>query len=457
MEREKRVKKAAFHTLGCKVNIYETEAMQRKLTEAGYTLCSFEEQADVYVINTCSVTNIADRKSRQMLHRARSLNPEAVIVATGCYAQGAGEELIKDGTVDIVLGNHEKREIASVLAHRMSGAGTAGNAAAGITEVGNIAEVKEYDDIASDGDASDHTRAFLKIQDGCNQFCSYCIIPYMRGRIRSRRSESILEEAKRLAARGFRELVLTGIHLSSYGRDLPEETPVRDLGAVIRLLDMVSGIDRIRVGSLEPKIITEPFVKMLSERKHFCPHFHLSLQSGSDTVLKRMNRHYTAEEYLHGVEIIRKYFPDAAITTDVIVGFPGETEEEFEETMRFAERVGFYEMHIFPYSKREGTRAASMPGQLSKAEKAVRAKRLSELGDRMSEEFRRVRSGRTEEVLLEEEVEINGERWLVGCTKEYVKAAVKAEKAETNHLVLGTVGDVLSGDVMEMKEVLRIS
>ena len=442
------MRSVAFHTLGCKVNAYETEAMREALVRAGYAVRSFEEPADVYVINTCSVTNIADRKSRQMLHRARTMNPEAVIVAAGCYAQAAGEKLKDDLSVDIILGNHEKRDIAAVLERWFADDADARET---IAAVGDIGAVCCYDDMAAET-MTEHTRAFLKIQDGCNQFCSYCIIPYVRGRVRSRRAEEILAEAERFAAKGCRELVLTGIHLASYGKDLGEDVPVRALGGVIRMLDGAAGIDRVRVGSLEPKIITEEFVQMLSGLRTFCPHFHLSLQSGSDTVLKRMNRHYTTEEYLRGVELIRKYFPEAAVTTDIICGFPGETEEEFRETLDFAEKVGFYEIHIFPYSVRQGTRAASMPGQLTRTEKAERVRRLSEIAALKSREFRERRIGREEEILTEETAVIGGREWIVGNTREDVKLALPAECAGPNVLVRGKVKGFLDGEILEMEE-----
>ena len=442
------MRSVAFHTLGCKVNAYETEAMREALVRAGYAVRSFEEPADVYVINTCSVTNIADRKSRQMLHRARTMNPEAVIVAAGCYAQAAGEKLKDDLSVDIILGNHEKRDIAAVLERWFADDADARET---IAAVGDIGAVRCYDDMAAET-MTEHTRAFLKIQDGCNQFCSYCIIPYVRGRVRSRGAEEIIAEAEQFAAKGCRELVLTGIHIASYGKDLGQDVPVRDLGGVIRMLDGAAGIDRVRVGSLEPKIITEEFVRMLSGLRTFCPHFHLSLQSGSDVVLKRMNRHYTTEEYLRGVELIRKYFPEAAVTTDIICGFPGETEEEFRETLDFAEKVGFYEIHIFPYSVRQGTRAASMPGQLTRTEKAERVRRLSEIAARQSRAFRERRIGREEEILTEENVTIGGREWIVGNTREYVKLALPAECAGPNVLVRGKVKGFLDGEILEMEE-----
>lgn len=451
------------------MNAYETEVMQQALQQAGYTLRAFEEAADVYIINTCSVTNIADRKSRQMLHRARSLNPAAVVVAAGCYAQAGAEALKQDGTVDIILGNQEKKDLVGVLERYFAARKEKGQEEKFVlAEVGDIAAVREYDEPGAEA-MEDHTRAFLKIQDGCNQFCSYCIIPYVRGRIRSRRWEDIRGEALRLAAHGYREMVLTGIHLSSYGKDFSVDTAradggeekaeesARSLGEVLCLLDALPGIDRIRVGSLEPKIVTEEFVHVLKKLKHFCPHFHLSLQSGSDAVLRRMNRHYSAEEFLRGVELLRSVFPDAAITTDVIVGFPGETETEFEETVEFVKKVGFYETHIFPYSRREGTKAANMPGQLTRAEKAARAARLTETAQRLSREFRERRIGSEDEILTEEMVEIGGKRWLVGNSKEYVKLAIDAKecaalKIGVNQLVRGRVTGFINGELLRLEQ-----
>lgn len=445
------MKSAAFHTLGCKVNAYETEAMKQKLLEAGYTLRSFDERADVYVINTCSVTNIADRKSRQMLHRARHLNPDAVIVAAGCYAQAAAEELRKDEAVDIVLGNAEKKDLVPVLE-----AWFRNGREQFVNDAGDISAVRCYDDFAA-GSMTEHTRAFLKIQDGCNQFCSYCIIPYLRGRVRSRRPEEVTAEAEKLAAEGYREMVLTGIHLSSYGTDFGPDAELRDLPGLLRALDGIDGVDRIRLGSLEPEIVTERFVAELSAVPSFCPHFHLSLQSGCDETLKRMNRHYTTAEYLHGVELIRSSFPDAAVTTDVIVGFPGETEEEFAATVGFLKQVRFYETHIFPYSRREGTKAASMPGQLTAREKAERAKVLAELNAEMSASYRRARIGKTEELLSEEKTDIGGVPYITGSTREYVKVAVPYAENRLNRLINGEIESFLTPEIMLMRKIISVS
>ena len=446
------MKSAAFHTLGCKVNIYETEAMCQALIRKGYEIRSFEEAADVYVINTCSVTNIADRKSRQMLHRARTLNPDAVIVAAGCYAQAAAEQLKQDQSVDIVLGNREKNQIAEILDRWFRE--NSGEEKQRVLLAGDMTKPFCYEDLSAETMAG-HTRAFLKIQDGCNQFCTYCIIPYLRGRIRSRKAEDILREARAFSQKGFRELVLTGIHLSSYGKDLEgaagtEAASVKDLGNVIRMLDGVPGIERIRVGSLEPRLITEPFLRTISGLDHFCPHFHLSLQSGSDSVLKRMNRRYTAEEYFQSVCLLREYFPGAAVTTDIITGFPGETEEEFEETLRFAEKTGFYEIHIFPYSARKGTKAAAMPGQLSRAVKAERASRLAALTKEQSRAFRAALTGTKAEILTEEEIVIGGVPYMVGCTREYVRCAAPAGTA-LNALIRGTAAGFLTDEILLLK------
>ena len=353
------MKKAALHNLGCKVNAYETEAMQHLLEEAGYEIVPFTQKADVYVINTCSVTNMADRKSRQMLHKAKKNNPDSIVVAAGCYVQTSEKEVLNDLSVDIIIGNDRKHDLVRLL------------------EEYSLDSVNDTVDDINDGrhdfeelfidQTKEHTRAFIKVQDGCNQFCSYCIIPYARGRVRSRRFENVIAEVERLAANGFKEVVLTGIHLSSYGVDFEEATGLLEL---IQAVNAVKGIERIRLGSLEPKIVTEHFASELSKLDKICPHFHLSLQSGCDATLKRMNRKYTTKEYERGCELLRKYFVHPAITTDVIVGFPGETEEEFEQTKAYLEHIHFYEMHIFKYSKRKGTRAAVMPDQIDEDIKA---------------------------------------------------------------------------------------
>ena len=441
------MKKAAFHNLGCKVNAYETEAMQQMLESAGYEIVSFGEKADVYVINTCSVTNMADRKSRQMLHRAKKLNPEAVVVAAGCYVQTKEQEAVVDEAIDIIIGNNKKHELVSKLDEFFRDHGK-------IDAVLDINDKnQEFEELYLDK-PSEHTRAFIKVQDGCNQFCSYCIIPYARGRVRSRNMESVLEEVNRLADNGYQEVVLTGIHLSSYSSVQTEADGTESEVSLLRLIQeihKVEGIRRIRLGSLEPKVVTEEFAEALSKLEKVCPHFHLSLQSGCDATLQRMNRKYTAEEYETGCKILRKYFEHPAITTDVIVGFPGETEEEFATTKAFLEKIHFYEMHIFQYSKRQGTRAAEMKNQIPEGIKKERSAELIELGERMSEEFRQFYLGRTEEVLFEEAVTIDGTSYYVGYTKEYVKVAKESSVALDNQLITGVLKTVLKDDVYLME------
>lgn len=439
---KKEIKKrtAALHNLGCKVNSYETESMQQMLEQAGYEIVDFTEAADVYVINTCSVTNMADRKSRQMIHRARGRNADAVIVATGCYVQTAGEEIKKDLSIDILIGNNKKTELISLLDQYFEDHAHA-------VDVIDINDgVQPYEDLTL-AKTGEHTRAFLKVQDGCNQFCSYCIIPYARGRVRSRDPKSVYEEARTLAENGYREVVLTGIHLSSYG--VGEQFGLPEL---IRMVHGIPGIERIRLGSLEPRIITEEFVQQLKEMPKICPHFHLSLQSGCDETLVRMNRKYTTEEYAHSCELLRSAFEHPAITTDVIVGFPGETPEEFAQTKRFLSRIGFYEMHIFQYSKRHGTRAERMPDQVPEAVKKERSAELLALEKEQSKEFRDHYIGKTQSVLFEEAMQIGQKRYMVGFTPEYVRLAMElAPDADaddyTSRLCSGIVGEALTEEL----------
>ena len=380
----------AIHSLGCKVNSYEAESMEQLLKQAGYTIVPFDENitADIYIINTCSVTNIADRKSRQMLHKSKKINPDAIVVAAGCYVNADTKKAAEDNAVDIVLGNNCKINIVEALENYYKDKNNS-------EMVVDFKEKQEYEELKLD-EVSTHTRAYIKIQDGCNQFCSYCIIPYTRGRIRSRDIDEIEEEVTKLVSKGFKEVVLTGIHLTSYGVDNNKGS----LLEVIMRLDKIDGLQRIRLGSLEPRVITEEFAKTLSSSKKICPHFHLSLQSGCDTVLKRMNRKYTTQEYYDKCCILRKYFNNPAITTDVIVGFPQETEEEFEATKVFLEKVHFYEMHIFKYSRRKGTVADRMEGQVDEKVKTQRSAILLELENKMSKEYRQQHIGKTEEVLI---------------------------------------------------------
>lgn len=431
------MKKAALHNLGCKVNAYETEAMQHLLEEAGYEIVPFTQKADVYVINTCSVTNMADRKSRQMLHKAKKNNPDSIVVAAGCYVQTSEKEVLNDLSVDIIIGNDRKHDLVRLL------------------EEYSLDSVNDTVDDINDGrhdfeelfidQTKEHTRAFIKVQDGCNQFCSYCIIPYARGRVRSRRFENVIAEVERLAANGFKEVVLTGIHLSSYGVDFEEATGLLEL---IQAVNAVKGIERIRLGSLEPKIVTEHFASELSKLDKICPHFHLSLQSGCDATLKRMNRKYTTKEYERGCELLRKYFVHPAITTDVIVGFPGETEEEFEQTKAYLEHIHFYEMHIFKYSKRKGTRAAVMPDQIDEQIKAARSEKLIALGHDMSKEFRKFYIGKNEEALFEEKAVIGDKEYFVGYTKEYVKVAKETDENLENQIVSGRISGMLTDEIL---------
>ncbi len=539
------MRKAALHNLGCKVNSYETEAMQQMLEAAGYEIVPFQPGADVYIINTCSVTNIADRKSRQMLHKAKKMNPQSVVVAVGCYVQAAGAELEKDAAIDLIIGNNKKKDLIEILDTYFEAQGALGKAdvetgapdggASGQDDVVlegsvrnspeartyliDIGKTREYEGLKIERIA-DHTRAVIKIQDGCNQFCSYCIIPYTRGRVRSRRPEEIVEEVETLVARGYREIILTGIHLSSYGLDFRKakaqnakgqdgaednlcmegktgdgtdnlvnsaeedweaavkrvdeaigaaaaentagagrgHAAVSDSGRasgdvdtlldLIVRLDQIPGLERMRLGSLEPRIITEEFVRTLAGLKTICPHFHLSLQSGCDATLKRMNRHYTAAQFEEGCQILRRYFHRPAITTDVIVGFPQETEEEFAQTVEFLKRIQFYEMHVFKYSKRAGTRAAAMSGQLTEAQKAVRSDVLLELDAKLSLEYRKGFLGDEKEVLMEEKITVDGVDYLVGHTREYVKAAIPWEEGLKGRMVTGRLESMLNEEIL---------
>lgn len=431
------MKKAALHNLGCKVNAYETEAMQHLLEEAGYEIVPFTQKADVYVINTCSVTNMADRKSRQMLHKAKKNNPDSIVVAAGCYVQTSEKEVLNDLSVDIVIGNDRKHDLVRLLEEYSLDSVN--------DTVDDINDGKHDFEELFIGQTKEHTRAFIKVQDGCNQFCSYCIIPYARGRVRSRRFENVIAEVERLAANGFKEVVLTGIHLSSYGVDFEEATGLLEL---IQAVNAVKGIERIRLGSLEPKIVTEHFASELSKLDKICPHFHLSLQSGCDETLKRMNRKYTTKEYERGCELLRKYFVHPAITTDVIVGFPGETEEEFEQTKAYLEHIHFYEMHIFKYSKRKGTRAAVMPDQIDEQIKAARSEKLIALGHDMSKEFRKFYIGKNEEALFEEKAVIGDKEYFVGYTKEYVKVAKETDENLENQIVSGRISGMLTDEIL---------
>jgi len=459
--------------------------MRQILREKGYGIVAFDERADIYIVNTCTVTNIADRKSRQMLHRARQLNPDAVVVAVGCYVQTGREAVEADPGIDLAIGNNRKKDIAAILEEylerRREGGPERDKTLEGATVL-DIGHTYEYEEMRLKHTA-ERTRAYIKIQDGCNQFCSYCAIPYARGRVRSRRAEDVLEEVRGLVDAGYREVVLTGIHISSYGIDFGEEGQVPgNQGALreeprtddrarerkrqpayngrSRLVELVEqihgieGLERIRLGSLEPRIVTPEAVRRLAALPKLCPHFHLSLQSGCDATLKRMNRHYTAGEYYKSVELLRECFHRPAITTDVIAGFPGETEAEFADTREFLEKAGLYEMHVFKYSRREGTAAASMPDQVPEPVKARRSAELIALGERQSLEFRRRYIGKEAEALLEETREIGGRTYCIGHTKDYVKVAVDVTErlqeapAMINTVVKIPVRDFLTDEIL---------
>lgn len=432
------MKNAALHNLGCKVNSYETDVMQQKLEENGYKIVPFDSKADVYIVNTCTVTNIADRKSRQMLHRAKQLNPQAVVVAVGCYVQTGREALERDGSVDLCIGNNCKGDIAEILeAYFRERSDGNPDKTLGGTTVPDMGRVTECEKMQLRRPA-EHTRVYIKIQDGCNQFCSYCAIPYARGRVRSRREDDILAEVRALTESGYKEIVLTGIHISSYGIDFDRKT--YDGGS--RLIDLVEkihevpGLERLRLSSLEPRVVTESAAGRLAALPKLCPHFHLSLQSGCDATLKRMNRHYTAGEYYASVEYLRSAFDRPAITTDVIVGFPGETGEEFAQTREFLEKVCFYEMHIFKYSGRRGTAAERMPDQVPEQTKRERSDELLAMERRQSRAFRQAYIDREAEVLLEDTAEAGGELWRIGHTKDYVRVAVKAAEAPPANTII---------------------
>lgn len=430
-------KKAALHNLGCKVNAYELEAMQQILEKNGYEIVPFEPGADLYIINTCTVTNIADRKSRQMLHRAKKLNPRAIVAAVGCYAQEKGEELEKDPAVDLVIGNNRKKDLLEILEKYQA-------TRQGSLHTMDIGKVREYEELEIDR-TEEHTRAFLKVQDGCNQFCTYCIIPYARGRVRSRRADDVRKEVRRLASSGCREIVLSGIHLSSYGVDFRDGTTLLDL---IRTVHEEEGISRIRLGSLEPGIITEKFAESLAALPKVCPHFHLSLQSGCNRTLRRMNRRYTSEEYIEKCGLLRSVYHNPALTTDVIVGFPGETEEDFRESRDFVEAVSFFETHIFPYSRREGTKAAAWTEQLTEAVKKERVRIMLELDARKRREYLESFLGRETEILIEERLEGGSPGQWTGHTREYQRAVIRAEGNLENSLVKCTVQAVDDRDFL---------
>ncbi len=465
------MKNVALHNLGCKVNSYELDVVQQMLLENGYNIVSFDEKADIYIVNTCTVTNMADRKSRQMLHRAKAKNPEAIVVAIGCYVQTGREDVVLDDSIDLAIGNNRKKDIVNIIESYLKERGML-EASDKVdktlqdTTIIDVNQTCEYEEMTLKKTA-EHTRAYIKIQDGCNQFCTYCIIPYARGRVRSRKWEDIKKEVEGLVQAGYKEIVLTGIHISSYGIDFEEDAWQQGISKEVmksegrhdysgdsKLMDLIErihgieGLERIRIGSLEPRIVTKEFAQRLATLSKICPHFHLSLQSGSDSTLKRMNRHYTTREYRHSVEMLRTAFGRPAITTDVIVGFPQETEEEFAETKAFLEEIGFFEMHIFKYSKRKGTIAANMPGQVPDAVKTARSNVLLELEGKQSKEFRGYYLGKEVQVLFEESKEINGRTYQIGHTKDYVKVAVSSDEDLANELRTVKIERFLLDDVL---------
>ena len=451
------MKRAAFHNLGCKVNSYELDIMRQKMEKSGYSIVPFEEEADVYVINTCTVTNIADRKSRQMIHKAKKRNPDAVVIAVGCYVETDPERVGTDSAIDLAIGNNNKARIAELLDEFLAQQDKADRRTLGGKTMTDLTHRPQYEDMQLEDPG--HTRAFVKIQDGCNQFCSYCIIPYARGRIRSRRPGEILKEIRTIAGKGIREVVLTGIHVSSYGLEWDARTdnvPFDPLKSGAFLLDLmeeirkIPGIERIRLSSLEPRIMTEEFVRGIADMPEVCPHFHLSLQSGCNATLRRMNRHYTAEEFMESVKLLRRYYEEPAITTDVIVGFPGESEAEFEETVKFLEEVNFYEMHVFKYSVRKGTVAAKLPVQIPDPVKGVRSDVLLEMTERQSKDYRSRFIGKSEELLLEEIIQTPAGACWRGHTKRYVEGYIPcdsdgAQQFEAGQLVRGTFTGAVAG------------
>ena len=433
--------KIALHNLGCKVNAYETDAIREMLEGVGHVIVPFKGMADIYIVNTCTVTNIADRKSRQMLHRAKKYNPDGLVIAMGCYVQAQEKQAQEkqthkeqtqkqhyeqqDDNIDIIIGNNKKQELLSVIKSYDE------QQEKNIAVVVDIAKEKGYEDLSL-STIKEHTRAYIKVQDGCNQFCSYCIIPHVRGRVRSRAKSEVIQEITALVNAGCKEVILTGIHLSSYGTDFETKETLLSL---IKEVAKIKGLQRIRLGSLEPRIVDEEFVKALKDIEQFCPHFHLSLQSGCDETLKRMNRRYDSAEYREKCKLLRKYFENPAITTDVIVGFPAETQEEFESTHQFLQEVKLYETHIFKYSKREGTPAATMKEQVREEVKQERSQILLALAEKNKQVFEQQFTGRVVEVLVEEKVLRDGEEWWVGHTKEYIKVALKSKEDIKNQIL----------------------
>ena len=426
------MKKVGFYTLGCKVNQYETNAMTQKFQEAGYEIININEEiADIYIVNTCTVTNMSDRKSRHMLRKLKEKNKNSIMVAVGCYAQVAKQELEKMEEVDIILGNEEKANIVEYVEQFF-------NLNTKLIEVNNIDDKKEFCDMGQTT-YTEKTRAVIKVQDGCNNFCSYCIIPYARGRIRSRNQESIIKEITKIAENGIKEVVITGIQVASYGKDFGNENGLIEL---LEKINEIQGIERIRLGSLEPKIISEEFMKRLIKLEKICHHFHLSLQSGCDETLKRMNRKYTTADIREIVERLRNYYNDVILTTDIIVGFPGESEEEFEKTYQFLNEINLYKMHVFPYSPRKGTRAAVMGKQIDSNIKEIRSKKLIELSDDNQLNYNKSMIGKNVEVLFEEKENENGITYYKGHTQNYIMVKYKTNEDLENKIKKVEILDV---------------
>ncbi len=413
-------KKLAAFTLGCKVNTYDTEAVVKLFSERGYDVVDFEETADIYIINTCTVTNLGDKKSRQLIRRAKRQNPSSIVVVMGCYAQTAQDEVKKIEGVNIIVGTKERASLVDVVEAYSAEYGI-------VSTVSDIMKEKAFERLSA-GKFENRTRAYLKIQDGCNQFCTYCIIPYARGNVRSRLPQDVLDEVKTLAENGFKEVVLAGIHVASYGKDLLDT----DLLSLIKKVHEQEGIERIRFSSLEPNLITEHFVNELTKMSKICNHFHLSLQSGCDKTLTAMNRRYTTAEYERAVKLLRESFADVSITTDMIVGFPGETDEDFEESFAFAKKIGFSKIHVFPYSPKKGTKAASFKNQLDSSVKNERATKLITLSDEMAEMFRQRFVGKTVDVLFETK---NEENIYCGHTTNYLSVCKQSDVNIVNEIL----------------------
>jgi threonylcarbamoyladenosine tRNA methylthiotransferase MtaB len=429
------MKTVAFHTLGCKVNQYETEAMEELFEKSGYTIVNEDDKADIYVINTCTVTNLSDRKSRQFIRKSKKINKDSIIAVVGCYSQVSPGEVAEIEGVDVIIGTSDRNKVVELCERARKNNEK-------INIVSDIKYNKEFEEIKIE-DIKSKTRAYLKIQDGCNQFCSYCIIPYARGPIRSRRLEDIIKEAEKLAKADFKEIILTGIHVASYGKDIK----TTDLIDVIRGISKVEGIERIRLSSLEPTLIDEEFMKAIVEVGKVCDHFHLSLQSGSNTVLERMNRKYTKEIYRQKVKVIRKFMPDAGITTDIIVGFPGETESEFIETCDFVKEIGFSRIHVFKYSPRKGTPAAKFDNQIEGYVKNERSEILIKIGEKIADNFMDNLKGRRLDVLFEEQSK-GKENSYEGYTTNYIRARVSSEKS--------LIGKIMSAEVIDKSNELLI-